>query len=164
MTRAPLWFEDFVPGTRWRTEGATITEAQILDFAFRYDPQPFHLDAEAARHSVYGGLIASGFQTMAIAFRLWHAEKIVNPSAQGSPGMDQIRWFLPVRPGDTIHVEVEAVSARPSASRPALGIVEWRYDVFNQKGERAMTWTAAALHLKRPENRPAPADTPKETP
>ncbi|MFO7854487.1 MAG: MaoC family dehydratase [Paracoccaceae bacterium] len=160
MKREPLWFEDFVPGTRWRTEGATVTEAQILDFAQRWDPQPFHMDVEAAKGSVYGGLIGSGFQTMLIAFRLWMAEKIVTPSAEGSPGMSEVRWFLPTRPGDTIHVEVEAVSARPSASRPAYGIVEWRYDVFNHTGARTMTWTAAVLHLKRPENRPDREATP----
>ena len=156
MSREPLWFEDFVPGTRYRTEGATITEAQILDFALRYDPQPFHLDVEAAKDGVYGGLIASGFQTMLTAFRLWHAEKIVTPSAEGSPGMESIRWLRPVRPGDTIHCEVEVESARESASRPAHGIVVWRYDVFERRGEKVMTWTAAVLHLKRPAARPAP--------
>ncbi len=150
----PYWFEDFQPGAKFRTEGATITESSILDFAFRFDPQPFHLDVEAAKDSIYGGLIASGFQTLITAFRLFHAEKIMTPSSQGSPGMDELRWLKPVRPGDTIHVEAEVLEARVSASRPEVGICKWRYEVFSQKGEKVMTWTSSGLFLRRPENRP----------
>ena len=152
--REPLWFEDFAPGTVVVTEGATISEASILDFAFRFDPQPFHLDAEAAAKSIYGGLIASGFQTMIVAFRLFHAEKIMTPSSQGSPGMDEVRWKAPVRPGDTIHVEAEVLSARPSASRPHLGVLEWRWTVLNQRRETVMSWRTVVMTLRRPENRP----------
>lgn len=152
--RQPYWFEDFAPGARFRTEGATITEAQILDFAFRFDPQPFHLDVEAARESIYGGLIASGFQTMITAFRLWHAEKIMTPSSQGSPGLDEVRWMMPVRPGDTIRVEGEVLEARVSASRPHLGVVTWAFEVFNQKGQKVMSWRSVSMTLRRPENRP----------
>ncbi len=152
--RDPLWFEDFTPGRRFVTEGATISEASILDFAFQFDPQPFHLDAEAAKASIYGGLIASGFQTMIIAFRLFHAEKIMTPSSQGSPGMDEVRWKMPVRPGDTIHVEAEVEAARLSASRPHLGVVNWRYDVKNQRDELAMSWKTTVMTLRNPANRP----------
>ena len=160
--RSPLWFEDFVPGTVFATEGATITEAQILEFAFRYDPQPFHLDKQAAEASIYGGLIASGFQTMIMAFRLWHAEKIMNPSSQGSPGLEHVRWTKPVRPGDTIRMEGEVISARPSASRPALGVVTWDFRVSNQHAETVMSWRSTSMTLKRPENRP-PENRPPET-
>lgn len=152
--RDPLWFEDFTPGRRFVTEGATISEASILDYAFRFDPQPFHLNAEAAKSSIYGGLIASGFQTMITAFRLFHAEKIMTPSSQGSPGMDEVRWKVPVRPGDTIHVEAEVEAARVSASRPHLGVVNWLYVVKNQRDEVVMSWKSAVMTLRRPENRP----------
>ena len=133
MTKEPWWFEDFTQGTRFVTEGATITESSILDFAFRFDPQPFHMDAEAAKGSIYGGLIASGFQTMITAFRLWHGLRVMNPASQGSPGMDEVRWLKPVRPGDTIHVEAEVRDARVSRSRPQLGIVS--IDFFVLTGE-----------------------------
>jgi acyl dehydratase len=154
MDRA-LWFEDLQPGFRHETEGATLSEAQILDFAFTYDPQPFHLDKVAAENSIYGGLIASGFQTMITAFRLWHSEKIMNPASQGSPGMEEVRWLKPVRPGDTIRMVGEVTEARESGSRPALGIVNWSYSVLNQRDEVVMTWRGAGLYLRRPENRPA---------
>jgi acyl dehydratase len=154
--RAPIWFEDLTPGFRHETDGATLSEGQILDFAFTYDPQPFHLDKTAAESSIYGGLIASGFQTMITAFRLWHAEKIMNPASQGSPGMEEVRWIKPVRPGDTIRTIGEVTAARVSKSRPVLGIVGWHYEVLNQKDEVVMTWKTTGLYLRRPENRPDP--------
>ncbi|MGM0586016.1 MAG: MaoC family dehydratase [Pseudomonadota bacterium] len=153
MADRAIWFEDLRPGFRHETDGATISEASILDFAFRFDPQPFHLDAEAAKESIYGGLIASGFQTMITAFRLWHAEKIMNPASQGSPGMEEVRWLKPVRPGDTIRMVGEVTEARESRSRPDVGIVRWSYEVFNQRDEKVMSWRSAGLFLKRPGNR-----------
>lgn len=146
----PLWFEDFTPGRKFRTAGATIAEASILDFAFKYDPQPFHLDKTAAVKSIYGGLIASGFQTMIVAFRLWHAENVMNTASAGSPGVDELRWLVPVRPDDTIHVEAEVLESKPSRSRPDRGATQMRYDVFNQKGEKVMSWKCWQLLMKRP--------------
>jgi acyl dehydratase len=146
-----LWFEDFTPGRSFRTAGATISEASILDFAFKFDPQPFHLDKTAAEKTIYGGLIASGFQTMIVAFRLWHAENVMNACSAGSPGIDELRWLKPVRPGDTIHVEVEVLDSRPSRSKPDRGSTQMRYDVFNQEGEKVMSWKCWQLFLKRPE-------------
>ncbi|MEC9432714.1 MAG: MaoC family dehydratase [Pseudomonadota bacterium] len=150
--RAPVWFEDLVPGAEVRTEGATITEAAILDFAARWDPQPFHMDVEAAKASIFGGLIASGFQTMLTAFRLLHAERVMNPASQGSPGMENVRWLAPVRPGDTIRMVATVLEARVSASRPQLGIVRWRYSVHNQRDEQVMDWTSSGLFLRRPQD------------
>lgn len=91
---------------------------------------------------------------MITAFRLFHAEKIMTPSSQGSPGMDEVRWKVPVRPGDTIHVEAEVEAARVSASRPHLGVVNWLYVVKNQRDEVVMSWKSAVMTLRRPENRP----------
>ncbi len=146
----PLWFEDFTPGRTFHTSGATISEASILDFAFHYDPQPFHLDKTAAEKSIYGGLIASGFQTMITAFRLWHAENIMNACSAGSPGVDELRWILPVRPDDTIRVRAEVLECRASRSKPDRGSTLMRYDVFNQKDEKVMSWTCWQLMMKRP--------------
>ncbi|MAS41577.1 MAG: acyl dehydratase [Rhodobacteraceae bacterium] len=152
--RAPVWFEDLVPGAEIRTEGATISEASILDFAARWDPQPFHLDVEAAKGSIFGGLIASGFQTMMTAFRLLHAEKVMNPASQGSPGMESVRWLAPVRPGDTIRMVATVLEARVSASRPQLGIVRWHYSVLNQRDEAVMDWVSSGMFLRAPAHRP----------
>lgn len=144
-----LFFEDFTPGRSFRSKGMTLSEAQILDFAFTYDPQPFHLDLEAAREGPFGGLIASGFQTLVIAFRLFYQEKIINACSMGSPGMDKLRWLKPVRPGDSLKVEAEVQSARPSASKPDRGLVVMAYAVLNQEGERVMTFEATHIFRKR---------------
>lgn len=154
MADRDLWFEDFAPGMAWESAGATLSESQILAFAWDYDPQPFHLDTGAAAASPYGGLIASGFQTLLVAFRLFHAERVINPASIGSPGMDEVRWFKPVRPGDTIRVRGEVVETRPSRSKPDRGAAVMAYSVLNQHGEVVMGYKAIHLLLKRP--RPAP--------
>jgi acyl dehydratase len=155
MTR-DLWFEDFAPGQRFRTAGATLSEAQILDFAWAHDPQPFHLDQEAAKASPYGGLIASGFQTLLVSFRLIYQERIINAASLGSPGLDELRWPRPVRPGDTLTVEAEVRECRPSASKPDRGLVTIAYTVVNQRGEPVMTYRAMHLLRRRPEAHAAP--------
>jgi acyl dehydratase len=146
-----LWFEDFAPGQRFRTAGATLSEAQILEFAWAHDPQPFHLDKEAAAASPYGGIIASGFQTLLVSFRLIYQERIINAASLGSPGLDELRWPRPVRPGDTLKVEAEVRESRPSASRPDRGLVTIAYTVLNQKDEPVMTYRAMHLLRRRPE-------------
>jgi acyl dehydratase len=150
MTRDP-WFEDFAPGQHFRTAGATLSEAQILDFAWAHDPQPFHLDREAAKSSPFGGIIASGFQTLLVSFRLIHQERIINAASLGSPGLDEVRWPRPVRPGDTLTVEAEVRACRPSASKPDRGLVTIAYTVLNQRGEPVMTYRAMHLLRRRPE-------------
>ena len=96
---AQLYFEDLTPGREFRTESITITEGQIIDFAMAFDPQPFHLSVEAAKESPFGGLIASGFQTMALTFRLFVQTGALAGCSLGSPGVDELRWLRPVRPG-----------------------------------------------------------------
>ncbi len=145
------FFEDFEIGERFRGPGATLSESQILDFALSYDPQPFHLDKEAAAESPYGGLIASGFQTLALGFRMFYQANIINGCSLGSPGMDELRWLAPVRPGDTLHTEAEVISKRDSRSRPDRGTLIMAYEIKNQTGETAMTFTCTHILLKRPE-------------
>ena len=150
MATSELYFEDFAPGQEIRTAGVTLTEGQIIDFALRFDPQPFHLDVEAARHSIFGGLIASGFHTMALTFRLYVQTNTLSASSLGSPGIDEVRWLRPVRPGDTLSAVIEVIDARPSASKPDRGIVTVKYTTRNQRGEPVMTMVGKQLLRRRP--------------
>jgi acyl dehydratase len=142
------FLDDLQAGDRFATAAVTVTDAEIIDFALRYDPQPFHLDANAAAESVYGGLIASGFQTVALCFRLFVQTGMLAESSMGSPGIDELRWLTPVRPGDTLHGEVEVVEARPSRSKPDRGIARLRYNAVNQHGETVAAFIVNHL-LKR---------------
>jgi len=145
-----LYFEDFTPGRQFKTRGMTLTEAQIMDFAWDWDPQPFHIDAEAAGDSQFGGIIGSGFQTLLVAFRLWFQENIMNTCSMGSPGLDELRWLKPVRPGDTLHVEAEVIEARESGSKPDRGYAKIRYAVVNQASDTVMTYIANHIFARRP--------------
>ena len=131
--------DDLFPGQHFKTQGITLTEADIIDFALRYDPQPFHLDINAAAESPYGGLIASGFQSLALCFRLFIQSGMLAESSLGSPGIDELRWLAPVRPGDTLHTEIEVIEVRPSNSKPDRGIARLRYHAVNQRGEVVLT-------------------------
>ncbi len=150
MTDA-LYFEDFTVGRVFRSPGCTLTESEIVSFALTYDPQPFHIDREAAKDTPYGGLIASGFQTLALGFRLFYQTGAIAACSLGGAGVDELRWTAPVRPGDTLKVEVEVIEQRPSRSRPDRGWVNMAYRVSNQRGETVATWTALHLLAKRDE-------------
>lgn len=145
-----LYFEDFTPGRAFRTGGVTVTESQIVEFALAFDPQPFHRDAEAAKETIFGGLIASGFQTMALTFRLFVETRALAASSLGSPGVDELRWLRPVRPGDTLRATVEVVEQRASASKPDRGIVRLHWTTQNQRGEPVLTMTSMQLVRRRP--------------
>ncbi|HIP78403.1 MAG TPA: MaoC family dehydratase [Kiloniellaceae bacterium] len=140
-----LYFDDFEPGQQFHSRGATITESQILDFALLYDPQPFHLDKRAAEEGPFNGLIASGFQTLSLAFRLFYQANVINACSMGSPGFDELRWVRPVRPEDTLRVTATVKEMRPSKSKPDRGTLMMDYEVFNQIGEVVMTFTA--IHI-----------------
>ena len=146
-----LYFDDFEPGQRFFTKGTTLTESAIIDYAFRYDPQPFHMDAEEAKGTVYGGLIASGFHTLSVASRLVLDERVFSACSMGSPGLDELRWLKPVRPGDTLRVEFEVREMRPSKSTPERGILGMFYQTHNQHGEVVMTYTINHMLARRPE-------------
>jgi len=147
---AERWFDDFAAGERFTTAGCTLSEAQILAFALDWDPQPFHLDKTFAEAGPYGGLIASGFQTLLVSFRLWHAAGVINAASIGSPGMDELRWTAPVRPGDTLHVEAEVLETKASRSKPDRGTAVIAYAVVNQKGDEVMTYRVTHLLRRRP--------------
>ncbi len=147
---AERYLDDFEVGERFRGVGITVSESQMLDFALAYDPQPFHLDREAAAASPYGGLIASGFQTLALGFRSFYQSGAINHASIGSPGFDELRWLKPVRPGDTLHTEVEVASKRASRSKPDRGTLQIVWEVKNQSGETVLTLTGIHLLRRRP--------------
>lgn len=147
---ADLYFDDFKLGARFESPGITVTESEIVHFALRYDPQPFHLDAEAARESPYGGLIASGFQTLGLTFRLFLQTGAFQACSLGAFGVDEVRWLLPVRPGDTLRVIAEVVEARASSSKPDRGIVRMKFTTFNQRGEAVQTMVGIHILRRRP--------------
>jgi acyl dehydratase len=144
------WFEDFAVGDEFRSPGLTLTEAQIVDFAWRYDPQPFHIDRTAAEQSPYGGLIASGWQLGSVMFRLFLMSNPFGDASLGSPGVDELRWHLPARPGDTVRTVARVIEVRPSQSRADRGLVTVRYELRNQKDELVMSLKAVQLVRRRP--------------
>ena len=141
-------FEDFEVGQSFDTEGITLTEGMIVDFAFGYDPQPFHVDSQAACRSPYGGLIASGFQTLALTFRLFRDTGVITGTSQGEAGADEVRWLRPVRPGDTIRVKVTVAGLLPSR-KAERGTVRLAYSTLNQHSEVVMTVVINHLIMRR---------------
>lgn len=142
-------FEDFQVGDVIESQSVTVTESQVVDFAWTWDPQPFHVSKPDAEASMFGGLIASGFHTLALTFRLiWQGGPIQHTNV-GGLGLDTVRWPRPVRPGDTLRATAEALELRPSSSKP-FGTVRLKYTTVNQDGDVVMT--AEMLHLvaKRP--------------
>lgn len=142
------FFEDFKVGDRFVSGGMTITEAAIIDFARQWDPQPFHTDPEFASTWTFGGLIASGLHTMAATLRLWLDLGIFRACSLGSPGIGEVQFPRPVRPGDTLRVVSDIVQLRPSASRPDRGIARLRQVTINQLGEQVME-QETTVFLKR---------------
>ena len=144
-----LFFEDFRPGDVQETGKVTVSRDAVVAFAREFDPQPFHIDEEAAQRSPYGGLIASGWHTAALCMRL--VVDLLGPGSGslGSPGVDELRWLKPVRPGDELSVRVEVMEAIPSRSKPDRGLVKLRYIMRNQKGEDVMTMIALGFMLRR---------------
>jgi acyl dehydratase len=134
-----LYFDDFRAGDIFESPGMTVTESSIIDFASRFDPQPFHMDIEAAKKSPYKGLIASGIHTIALTFRLFLMTNTLQDSSLGSPGFDELKWLKPVRPGDTLHMTAEVLETLPSKSQHDRGIVRFRYSAWNQNGERVLS-------------------------
>jgi acyl dehydratase len=134
-----LYWEDFPVGTCLEFGGQTLTRESIVEFAGRYDPQPFHLHDEAGGASLFGGLCASGWHTCALTMRMLVDGYLKDSSSLGSPGIDELRWLKPVRPGDTIRVRMRVLQSRTMASRPGVGLSLQRWEVMNQNGETVMT-------------------------
>jgi acyl dehydratase len=142
-------FEDFEPGSV-RTSGTVlVTEEEIIEFARRYDPQVFHIDPVAARSTLYGGLVASGWHTAAMAMRLIVENYLSRVASVGSPGVDEVRWLKPVRPGDVLSVRVTVLEARRSESKPDRGLVRSLVEVLNQDMAVVMSFKGVNIVLCR---------------
>ena len=144
------WLEDYVAGDVHAFGSITVDEDEVLAFARRFDPQPFHTDPEAAKASEYGGLIASGWHTASLMMRMYSDHYLSHVATLVSPGVDELRWLRPVRPGDTLSLRVTVADARPSRSRPDRGIVRSAVEVLNQRREVVATVTATNFILLRP--------------
>lgn len=144
------YFEDFVEGQTVELGAFSLSEEEIIDFASKYDPQPMHVDPEAARQSIYGGLIASGWHTAASYMRLVVDNVLAGSDSIGSPGVDQLRWLKPVRPGDSLTARFHILETRTSNSRPERGIVRSRGELLNQAGDVVMTCEAVNFFGRRP--------------
>ncbi|NKB48916.1 MAG: acyl dehydratase [Alphaproteobacteria bacterium] len=145
-----LYLEDFHVGRQFATEPVSLSEDEIVAFAEKYDPQPIHVDKTAAAASIYGGLIASGFQTVAVGAGQWLRTGLQEGTGMGGPGLRDIRWLAPVRPGDELHTIVEIAEARPSRSKPDRGLVHFTYTMRNEAGIVA-TFTAIIMVRRRPD-------------
>jgi len=133
------YFEDYVPGSVHEFGSIAVEEAEMINFARRFDPQPFHIDPEAAKQSIFGRLIASGWHTASLAMRLLVDHYISHVASLGSPGVDELRWLKPVRPGDTLSVRITLLEAQRSRSKPDQGFIRGSTEVLNQHGEVVMT-------------------------
>jgi acyl dehydratase len=138
-------FEDYVPGSTAVFGPISMSEAEIVEFARHYDPQPMHTDPTAAAAGPFGGLIASGWHTVGVVMRELVRRYLASGSALVSPGVDELRWIVPVRPGDVLHVRVTVVSAARSRSKPDRGLVRSLIETLNQREEIVMRMTAMNL-------------------
>lgn len=143
-------FEDLEISETHRVGEYTITKAEIINFAERFDPQPFHVDPEAAADSIFGGIIASGLHTLCLATRLTVTEFFDTVANMGGSGMDNLRWHEPVRPGDTLSVSISVLDKRPSESHDDRGYVDFERAVLNQHEETVMTLTTHNIIARRP--------------
>jgi len=144
------WFDDLKLGMRFKSGEVTVSKEDIVRFAREYDPQPFHLDEEAAKHTILGGLAASGWQTAALAMRLATECRPFGPHPLLGAGVDDLRWLKPVRPGDTLHLEGEVVELVPSRSKPQ-GVARVKWTLYNQHGEGVYTFNPIAIVPSRPD-------------
>ena len=149
MKKFKYYWEDFPVGAVREFGGRTLSKDDIIRFAREYDPQPFHVDEETARKTVFGGLIASGWQTCGLAMRMMCDAYLLEAASAGSPGVESIRWVLPVRPGDTLRVRLTVLESRVLQSKPHIGLVRNKWEMFNQKNELVMQMEGYGMFLRR---------------
>lgn len=144
------WFEDYPAGAVFTAGEIRVGAADIVEFARKYDPQAMHTDPAAAAAGPFGGLIASGWQTGALMMRMF-ADNFLSPASSiASPGLDELRWLKPVRPGDVLSLRVTILEARPSRSKPDQGVVRSLVEVLNQRGETVMSLKPISLIRRHP--------------
>jgi acyl dehydratase len=144
------YWEDFEVGELTELGSVDVTEQEVLEFARRYDPQPFHVDPDAAAAGPFGGLIASGWHTTALFMGMFVRSVLLDSASMGSPGVEEIRWLAPVRPGDRLSGRVTVTGAQPSATNPRRGTIFTTSEVLNQEGAVVMTLKARGFFARRP--------------
>lgn len=145
----PLTFEDFPPGARFELGSHRVEAEEILSFAAAHDPQPFHISAQTAARTPFGGLIASGWHTASVFMRLYVDTLLARSAGAGSPGVDELRWLHPVRPGDVLTGTLTVLETRPLVSRPDLGLVVPLCEAVNQDGVTVLRMKLLSLFLRR---------------
>ncbi|MBX6425673.1 MAG: MaoC family dehydratase [Variibacter sp.] len=152
-----IYWEDFTPGSVDTYGPRRVTREEIIAFASEFDPQPMHLDEEAARGSLLGGLAASGWHSCSILMRMMCDWFLLESSSMGSPGVDEVRWMRPLRPGDEVTLRRTTVETRASKSRPHMGTAKFAFELINQAGETVMTLTCTIMFGRREAGSVAPA-------
>ena len=143
------YFEDYEAGRVYKLGSVQVELAEVIEFATRYDPQYFHIDESRAKESIYGGIIASGWHTASMMMRVFADNFLSDVSSMGSPGLDELRWYLPVRPGDTLFVSAIVLETRLSKSKPDRGVMRTRTEVHNQYHELVLSSTAVNFMRRR---------------
>jgi len=144
------WFEDYVPGSVYEFGYVSLSETEIVEFARRYDPQSIHTDPAGSTAGPFGGLIASGVHTMAVCMRLYVDHYISHVASLASPGLDELRWPCPVRPGDRLRIRVAVAKTRASRSKSDRGLVHSAVEALNQDGNVVLSFTAMNFFARRP--------------
>jgi acyl dehydratase len=144
-----LYWEDLLPGSVRDLGTVSVDAQQIKEFAAKYDPQPFHLDEEAGRQSMFGALAASGWQTACLAMRLTVDNMLRHTDSKGSPGLDSLKWLKPVYPGDVLNLRHTILESRPLKSRPDTGLVRSRWEMFNQRGDKVLEMEGYGMFGRR---------------
>ncbi|NEJ22034.1 enoyl-CoA hydratase [Rhizobium leguminosarum] len=151
MSAEKLSFEDFRPGCRFALGPKLVIAEEIIEFAIEFDPQPMHLDEAAGRASILGGLAASGWHTSSMFMRMMADSYLLNALAEGAPGIDLMEWRKPVLAGDTLSGHSTVLESRPMRSRPGMGIVKFRHEVENQRGQLVLVSENSVMLRMRPE-------------
>ena len=144
-----LYWEDFTKGRVFEHGPRRVPRDEMIGFAAQFDPQPMHLDEAAARESMLGGLAASGWYACCIMMRMCVDAFVGRSSSMGAPGVDEVKWLLPIRPDDDLHLRATVAEARVSKSRPDMGIVRFDFEVFNGSRARVMTLTTSLMMGRR---------------
>lgn len=149
MKQFKYYWEDFNAGERQQLGSFSLSKEEIIEFAAKYDPQPFHLDDEAAKDSLFGGLVASGWHTCCMTMRLMVDSYLGEAASLGAPGLDELRWLRPVRPDTKLTAHRVCLETRPSKSRADVGLVKHRFEVVDEAGELVMTMVGMGMFRRR---------------
>lgn len=151
MSQPKWWWEDFGVGHEREFGGHTLTKEEIVRFAREFDPQPFHLDEEVAKQSLFGALAASGWHTCSLVMRMMCDAYLLDAASLGSPGLENIKWLKPVLVGDTLRVRMTVLEARVMNSRPTVGLVRSQWQALNQRDEPVLSMEGWGMFRRRPQ-------------